>query len=119
MKIYKYRLYADGRIVFEDDFDRDNQELDLGASDDFKEYEIPDEIFDYIVDGYSEMRRYINGLPNCPVCHSVAEWDKDEFGDMIRCMNCGINTGGEYSEADSYPNVNEANSNHFKIWRGK
>ena len=46
MVTYKYRLYADGRVVFEDDFDEDNQRLDAGGSDDYKEYDIPACVWD-------------------------------------------------------------------------
>lgn len=114
-----YRVYADGRVVFEDDFDEDNQDLDLGGGDDYEEYRIPEEIFDYIVDCYSQTRASTEGLPNCPCCNGVAEWESDEYGIMIRCTVCGINTGGELGEANIFTEKNRSlEENHLKIWRG-
>lgn len=49
-KMESYRVYTDGRVVYEDDFEEDNYELDLGGGDDYEEYRIPKEICEYIVD---------------------------------------------------------------------
>jgi hypothetical protein len=43
----KFRIYADGSVVEEDEFsERDNS---LPYYDDYKEYDIPEEIVDHIV----------------------------------------------------------------------
>jgi len=44
-----YRVYADGRIVHEDDFAEDNQELDMGGGDDYEECKIPVELEEYLM----------------------------------------------------------------------
>ena len=36
-------------------------------------------------------------LPACPCCGGKAEIEQDEFGEIVRCIDCGVNTGGEYS----------------------
>jgi hypothetical protein len=40
---------------------------------------------------------------------------------MIRYTVCGLNTGGEYGEANATPSfsIEEKKKNHQKIWRGK
>lgn len=44
----KYRLYADGTVVHEDDFNEyDNS---LPYYDDYEEVDIPDPIIDYLID---------------------------------------------------------------------
>jgi len=48
MQVTKYRIYADGTIVHENDFD----EVDNATTyyDDYSEYAIPDVLLDYILD---------------------------------------------------------------------
>jgi len=36
-------------------------------------------------------------LCDCPCCGGRAEIEQDEFGVMVRCTDCGLNTGGEYA----------------------
>jgi len=35
-------------------------------------------------------------LACCPCCAGVAELQSDEWGVMVRCSECGVNTGGEF-----------------------
>lgn len=45
-----FRIYADGTVVYEDDFDLyDN---DTQYTDDYEEYDVPDPIIEHIADGY-------------------------------------------------------------------
>ena len=44
--MHKYRVYADGSVLHEDDYD----EAEEGSSDDYAEYAIPSELIDHIAD---------------------------------------------------------------------
>ena len=43
----KFRIYADGEVVHQDDFDEKDSELPL--YDDYSVHEVPDVIIDYIL----------------------------------------------------------------------
>jgi len=44
-----------------------------------------------------------NYLADCPCCDGKAEIERDEWGAMVRCTNCGLNTGGEFGESKRLP----------------
>jgi len=47
--ITHYRIYADGTVVHEDDFDSlDNQQI--GYMDDYQEVAVPEEVVEFIAD---------------------------------------------------------------------
>ena len=68
MDKYKYRFYADGRVFFMDDFLQDEQELNMGDSDDYEEFLIPGGIWDDCV-----------SMKNAPIIPTATEGFAEVF----------------------------------------
>lgn len=45
------------------------------------------------------MKEICDYLAACPCCGGTPEMEKDEWGTMVRCVECGLNTGGEFQTA--------------------
>jgi hypothetical protein len=84
-----YRVYADGRVVYEDDFEEGNHELDLGGGDDYEEYSIPEEISEHIVDCCSTSNK-IPVIPTAAEGFAEVFYNNKKIGEvstMIQIMD--------------------------------
>ena len=63
LDIYKYRVYADNEVAFEDDFEEDGINA---PSDDYATYELSNK-------EVNDIRRMMNRLPRCLVDYILSE----------------------------------------------